>query len=127
LDVGRATGDCLEVARAQGYHVEGIELSNWSSTIARERGLVVHQESLATFAATRAARYDVVTLWGVIEHFAEPVAEMRRLRKLLRPGGLLVLWTGTWIRSRAACSGVSGGTGKDSTSSTSLTRASSAS
>ena len=94
LDVGCATGDFLEVAQAQGYDVEGIELSSWSSAIARERGLVVHQESLATFAATRGARYDVVTLWGVIEHFAEPVAEMRRLRELLRPGGLLVLWTG---------------------------------
>jgi 2-polyprenyl-3-methyl-5-hydroxy-6-metoxy-1,4-benzoquinol methylase len=94
LDVGCATGDFLEVARGQGYRVEGVELSRWSSTIARERGLVVHQESLETFAATRGGRYDVVTLWGVIEHFAEPAVEMRRLRELLRPGGLLALWTG---------------------------------
>lgn len=94
LDVGCATGDFLEVARERGYDVEGIELSRWSSAIARARGLVVHQESLETFAATHGARYDVITLWGVIEHFVEPAAEMRRLRELLRPGGLLVLWTG---------------------------------
>jgi hypothetical protein len=36
---------------------------------------------------------DVVTMWDVIEHLADPAAELRRARTLLRPGGWLVVHT----------------------------------
>jgi SAM-dependent methyltransferase len=39
------------------------------------------------------AVYDAVTLWEVVEHFREPVAELRRLARRLRPGGALMLST----------------------------------
>ncbi len=94
LDVGCATGDFLVAARDRGFAVEGLELSTWSSNVARDRGLLVHRETLAAHAARVTARYDVITLIGVIEHFQEPLAEMPRIAGLLKPGGLLVLWTG---------------------------------
>jgi 2-polyprenyl-3-methyl-5-hydroxy-6-metoxy-1,4-benzoquinol methylase len=94
LDVGCATGDFLLAARETGYSAEGIELSNWSSRIARERGLIIHQEYLDAFAPRHRGEYDFVTLWGVIEHFAHPRREIRNIATLLRPGGILALWTG---------------------------------
>ncbi len=94
LDVGCATGDFLDVARSRGYSPEGLELSNWSCKIARDRGHTVHQEPLAAFAAHETARFDVVSLIGVIEHFPDPRAEMANLAALVRPGGVVVIWTG---------------------------------
>jgi len=38
--------------------------------------------------------YDVVTMWGVIEHFEFPRQELDAIRKLLTPHGLVCLWTG---------------------------------
>jgi SAM-dependent methyltransferase len=94
LDVGCATGDFMLAAQSAGYSVEGIELSSWSSSIARERGLTIHREYLDAFAPKHPAEYDVVTLWGVIEHFADPRRELRNIAAVLRPGGLLAIWTG---------------------------------
>jgi len=37
--------------------------------------------------------FDVITMWDVIEHVTDPVAELRLVYDLLRPGGLLMLST----------------------------------
>jgi SAM-dependent methyltransferase len=41
-----------------------------------------------------AGSFDVVSAIEVLEHTLDPVSELRRMRELLRPGGLLVLTTG---------------------------------
>jgi 2-polyprenyl-3-methyl-5-hydroxy-6-metoxy-1,4-benzoquinol methylase len=94
LDVGCATGDFLKVAKDFGYSVEGLELSRWSSNIAQERGFKIHRKSLKSLASKYSERYDAITLWGVIEHFENPIEEMNYLNHLLKPGGYLILWTG---------------------------------
>jgi 2-polyprenyl-3-methyl-5-hydroxy-6-metoxy-1,4-benzoquinol methylase len=94
LDVGCATGDLLVAATRLGFEAEGLELSDWSSTIARKRGFTVHQERLGDLAQRSSATYDLITLMGVIEHFSEPREEMAHLSRLLKPGGLLAIWTG---------------------------------
>jgi SAM-dependent methyltransferase len=94
VDIGCATGDFLQEAEIAGYECEGVEPCSWSAKIARERGFEVHPELLEQFAAKYPGRYDVATLWGVIEHFENPVAEVRRLNEILKPGGLFLIWTG---------------------------------
>ncbi len=92
LDVGAYCGFFVEVARERGFEAEGIELSRWAAGQARARGLAVHNETIAERAA-RGARYDVVTMWDVVEHLAEPRRDLELAARLLRPGGRLVLST----------------------------------
>lgn len=91
LDIGCSTGDFLDVAR-NTYSVEGLELSGWAADAAERRGLTIHRKQLAEFEPD--APYDLITLWGVIEHFEFPVQELTEISRLLKPGGLVCLWTG---------------------------------
>lgn len=93
LDVGCAAGFFLAEAQAH-YQVQGVELSEYSSRFAREKlGLDVFTGTLPQ-AALPAARFDVVTLWDVIEHVADPAALLLEVARVLAPGGRVVLTTG---------------------------------
>lgn len=94
LDIGCATGDFLSVARDFGYNVEGLELSKWSSEIVGRKGIKVHRKLLKSLSQRLPKRYDIITMWGVIEHFQNPFDEMIYINKLLKPGGILGIWTG---------------------------------
>ncbi len=94
LDVGCATGEFLSVSKKFGYKVEGLELSRWSSEIARKKGITIHRERLKELSKNSRRKYEVITLFGVIEHFELPREEMGYISKLLKPGGILVIWTG---------------------------------
>jgi SAM-dependent methyltransferase len=91
LDIGCSTGDFLSMAR-EHYDVEGLELSRWAVDLARAKGLKVHDCRLSGIKESE--RFDIITLWGVIEHFDEPRIEVEQIRRLLKPGGCVFLWTG---------------------------------
>jgi SAM-dependent methyltransferase len=97
LDVGCATGDFLQAAQGL-YLAEGLELSQWSTDIARKRGFIVHNCRLQELSGDSV--YDLITMWGVIEHLEMPREEVGQMYRLLKPGGLVALWTGdsaSWI------------------------------
>lgn len=94
LDIGCATGEFLDKAREYGYEVEGLELSHWSSAIAKKKNIKIYRNLLKTHSKKNPGKYDVITLFGVIEHFEYPSIELQHINKLLRPGGLIVIWTG---------------------------------
>lgn len=102
LDVGCAMGGFLAVAREQGYDVSGVELSAYAANHARHSlGIEVANCDLLS-AGLSAAHYDLITLWDVIEHLADPVATIAEVSRLLRPGGVVALSTGdagsAWAR-----------------------------
>lgn len=90
LDIGCATGDFLEIAKDH-YEVEGLELSSWSSKMAKDRGHKIHTCTIEQLSANK--QYDIITLWGVIEHFEFPRKEMEHIYNLLKPDGILFIWT----------------------------------
>lgn len=93
LDVGAATGFFIEQARAVGWDAIGLEPSAWAAEYARlELGMDVVTGTLESMHFPDQA-FDAVTLWEVIEHLADPLSTLREIRRILRPGGQLVLST----------------------------------
>jgi SAM-dependent methyltransferase len=93
LDVGCAAGFFLIEARNY-FETQGVEISEFSSRIARERfGLDVVTGSLQDAKFT-ADSFDVITMWDVVEHLPDPKAVLVEASRVLKPGGSLVLTTG---------------------------------
>jgi len=92
LEIGSAVGLFLEEARDKGWEATGIEPSRWASERARGRGLDVVTGTLEDFDAN-GKTFDAVVLWDVLEHLPDPVAAVRRIGALLRPGGVIALTT----------------------------------
>ena len=100
LDFGCASGYFLELARAQGWSIAGVELSApMAATAARRLDIPINQ----TLDELGDAEFDAVTLWEVIEHLPDPLATLAALRSRLRPNGVLALSTpntGHWEARR---------------------------
>lgn len=92
LDVGFGNGGFLKLAGEMGWNAEGIDFDPKAVEVARARGLNVSCISAAELAA-RENQYDIITISHVIEHVHEPVALLRELHRLLKPGGRLWLET----------------------------------
>jgi len=93
LDIGCATGDFLHCANEHNFNSQGLEPSTWSSSIAESRGLIVHR-IFAERLADINQRFDVATLWGVLEHFKEPYVVLKNVYNSLSERGIVALWTG---------------------------------
>jgi len=100
LDFGCAAGYFLEVAQADGWRIAGVELSReMAGNASRALGV-----SIATsLEALPDRELDVITLWEVVEHLPQPLAELRRMYDRLRPGGLLMLSTPNTGHWQALC------------------------
>lgn len=95
LDVGAATGFFLGVARARGWNVRGVEISDFAAGIARGKGIDVTTGTLAGLEIPPRS-FDLITFWDVIEHVRDPLEELRRATELLVPGGVLLMTTPDW-------------------------------
>lgn len=93
LDVGAGSGAFVEeVGRSEGWTAIGVEANDAVATSARRRGLDMRS---GTLEAQRfpAARFDVVTMWDVLEHLHDPLATLQEIHRILRPRGLVVAST----------------------------------
>lgn len=92
LDIGTAAGWMLQAAQARGWEGRGLEVSEYAWREAVRFGFdVVHGDSLDVFEGQR---FDLITMWDVVEHLRDPRAVLTRARDLLADDGLLVFSTG---------------------------------
>jgi ubiquinone/menaquinone biosynthesis C-methylase UbiE len=91
LDIGCGDGSFLSLAKQHGWVIEGTEYSGHAAKFATERiGTHVFQGEL-TAAGYSGESFDVVTMWHVLEHVADPATYLRAIHRIMKSSGLLVM------------------------------------
>src|SRR4051794_1466234 len=96
LDVGCDTGYLGESLMALGCRVWGVEVNPETARVAAEkleRVVVGDLESLDLPAEFGEGAFDVVVFGDVLEHLRDPLPVLRQARRLLAPGGSVVIST----------------------------------
>lgn len=93
LEVGSGSGRFLNRMRKAGWEVHGIDFDPLAAArVLQKYGISVEVGSLPELGHPD-AHYDVVAMSQVIEHVPDPALLLRECRRVLRPGGRLVLST----------------------------------
>lgn len=89
LDVGCSTGLFLDVM--EGWERHGIEFPSQAGDVARGKyGDRIHLGTLENYDGEPGS-FDCVTFFDSFDHMLHPTDILERCRRLLRPGGLLVI------------------------------------
>ena len=93
LDVGCGMGLMLDHFRKLGWDTYGIDISTYATEYARNQlGLKVYTGSVGDINLPKNC-FDVVTMVLTIEHIPNPSATLKSIRRLLKPGGIVIIAT----------------------------------
>ena len=93
LDVGCFRGEMLGYL-GDGLERFGVEPSREAALEAQRRGVTVIGESIESLSEI-GRRFGAITLIDVAEHLPRPLDSLKRLTRLLLPGGKLIVFTGS--------------------------------
>ena len=90
LDVGCGLGFCMDVAYDFGFEVSGIEFNLPAVQYIRSKyTFPVEYGKLHEIQITQ--KYDVVSMFDVIEHLTNPIADLCKLREVISDHGCLLI------------------------------------
>lgn len=95
IDIGCGDGFHLELLRDFGkktWMLEGVDADERAASMAEKRNLKVHQGLLENLDLPERF-YDLALMIQTVEHVASPPELLANVRKILRPGGRLVIVT----------------------------------
>jgi SAM-dependent methyltransferase len=91
LDIGSHCGFFLRFATENGWKAYGIEPAAPMVRFAREMNRVQHiEEGFFDTNSYSGQRFDLVTMFDVLEHIADPVGLLQPVRERLADGGLVL-------------------------------------
>ena len=96
LDVGCGTGANLLMLSQYG-DAEGVDLSEDALAFCRERGLDKVRLGAGEELPYEDSTFDLVTAFDVVEHMDDDLAGLREMRRVLRPGGRVLLFVPTFM------------------------------
>jgi 2-polyprenyl-3-methyl-5-hydroxy-6-metoxy-1,4-benzoquinol methylase len=89
LDIGCGTGGFLKACKEEGWHIKGIEVDKVARVKAAENSGTEVQGDLMT--AYKGRKFNVITLWHVLEHLHQLEASVLKIKQLLDKEGVLVI------------------------------------
>lgn len=93
LDVGCSLGVFLSEAKAQGWQIHGIDPSKWSvEQCGKLFNIKIRQGTYMDLAHFK-KKFDVITMWDVLEHLDNPLNALIQCKNALKDDGLLVFST----------------------------------
>ncbi|MEN9341792.1 MAG: hypothetical protein RIQ54_48 [Candidatus Parcubacteria bacterium] len=94
LDIGCGTGEFLMHCKQRGFEVCGIDIAARNiQEIKRRYGISqVYQGTIKDFVAQHTqAKFDIITFFEIVEHLADPIDFLNDVKKILNPGGYIVV------------------------------------
>lgn len=90
LDVGCGTGDFLKICKNDNWKTIGIEPNESAKKIAKNK---LGEEAVlyTNINEIKNLKFDVITLWHVLEHVSDLEFYISKLKSLLKPNGFLVI------------------------------------
>ena len=87
LDVGAGTGDFLKVAKSNTWNVKGVEPNFEARKRAKEKGVNL----LPNFESLTDEKFELITLWHVLEHLPDLENQIIKLVSHLEDEGTLII------------------------------------
>ncbi len=88
LDIGAGTGDFLAISQKNGWQISGVEPNQNAREIAQDK---LNLDLQSDSSEISESKFDVITMWHVLEHVPNLEETVAQLKKLLQPKGTLVI------------------------------------
>lgn len=90
LDIGCSIGTFMHDANSRGFECTGLELNDAAAQIALESGLHVERKTIEEYCPSK-GEYQIMTLFGVLEHLNNPKQVLDTIYRSLDAGGFLFI------------------------------------
>jgi SAM-dependent methyltransferase len=87
LEVGCGNGAYLSYLKHHGWHVLGVDLSSIAAKTAKDLFDIDVMVGQLSEVELKSESFDYIHLSHVVEHFFDPVEELKRIAQLLKPDG----------------------------------------